>query len=68
MGGRSLINLAVNNPHGYIILKSIVASNVVKDVDMLFKLVDDVVEEVGEELDVQVVIENASTYKVFGKN
>ncbi|KAK0580958.1 hypothetical protein LWI29_008151 [Acer saccharum] len=40
IGGRQLINFLVNNLHVTIFLKSIDASNVVKDATILFKLLD----------------------------
>lgn len=65
--GRSLINFLVNNPEGTVFLKCVDASNEVKDADLLFKLLDEVVEEVGEEHVVQVVTDNASNYKKAGE-
>ncbi|KAK0605242.1 hypothetical protein LWI29_024514 [Acer saccharum] len=53
--GRQLINFLVNNPHGTVFLKSIDASDVVKDATLLFNLLDSVVEEIGEDYVVQVV-------------
>ncbi|XP_039117838.1 uncharacterized protein LOC120253587 [Dioscorea cayenensis subsp. rotundata] len=61
--GRSLINFLVNNPEGTVFLKSVDVSNKVKDGTFLFKLLDDVVEEIGEENVVQVITDNASAYK-----
>jgi len=67
MRGRQLINILVNNPHGTVFLRSIDVSDAVKDASMLFKLLDDVVEEVGEDNVVQVVTDNASNYKKAGE-
>ena len=39
----------------------------VKDANLLFKILDDLVEEVGQENVVQVVIDNASNYVKAGK-
>ncbi|KAK3188499.1 hypothetical protein Dsin_028060 [Dipteronia sinensis] len=64
--GRSLINFLVNNPKGTVFLKTIDASNMVKDADLIFHLID-VVEEVGEDIVVQVVTDNASAYKAAGR-
>ncbi|KAK2637874.1 hypothetical protein Ddye_025669 [Dipteronia dyeriana] len=62
--GRSLLNFLVNNPKGTVIFfKTIDASDMVKDVGLIFHLIDDVVEEVREDIVVQVVTDNASTYK-----
>ncbi|KAK2637668.1 hypothetical protein Ddye_025463 [Dipteronia dyeriana] len=65
--GRSLLNFLVNNPKGTMFLKSIDASDAVKDVELIFKLLDSVVEEVGEDIVVQVVTDNASAYKATGR-
>ncbi|XP_057779563.1 uncharacterized protein LOC130998147 [Salvia miltiorrhiza] len=67
MRGRSLINFLVNNPHGTVFLRSIDASDAVKDANLLFQLLDGIVEEIGEELVVHVVTDNASNYKAAGK-
>lgn len=64
--GRSLINFLVNNPYGTVFLKSVDASDAIKDANLLFKLLDDVVEEVGEDIVIQVVTDNASNYKAAG--
>lgn len=42
-------------------------SEVIKDANFLFKILDDMVEEVGEENVVQVVTDNASNYVKAGK-
>ncbi|XP_031111994.1 uncharacterized protein LOC116015966 [Ipomoea triloba] len=63
---RSLINFLVNNPSGKIFLKCVDASEHVKDAKLLFQLLDEVVEEVGEELVVQVITNNASNYRATG--
>ncbi|XP_038680576.1 uncharacterized protein LOC119981502 isoform X1 [Tripterygium wilfordii] len=67
ISGRTLINFLVNNPNGTVFLRCVDASEHVKDADLLFKLLDGIVEEVGEELVVQVVTDNASNYKAVGK-
>ncbi|KAL5543424.1 hypothetical protein UlMin_007208 [Ulmus minor] len=64
---RSLINFLVNNPYGTVFLKCIDASEYIKDDDLLFKLLNDIVEEVREHLVVQVVTDNASAYKAAGE-
>ncbi|KAI9166178.1 hypothetical protein LWI28_027536 [Acer negundo] len=63
MRGRQLINFLVNNPKGTVFLKSVDASDAIKDARLLFNLLDSVVEKVGEDLVVQVVTDNASNYK-----
>ncbi|KAI9091599.1 hypothetical protein K1719_028042 [Acacia pycnantha] len=52
---------------GTMFLKSIDASHITKIADKIFKMVDEVVEEVGEENVVQVVTDNATNYKAVGK-
>lgn len=39
----------------------------VKDAQMLFRILDDIVDEVGEDFVVQVVTDNASNYKAIRK-
>ncbi|XP_031096593.1 uncharacterized protein LOC116000869 [Ipomoea triloba] len=63
---RSLINFLVNNPSGTVFLKYVDASEHVKDAKLLFRLLDKVVEKVGEELVVQVITDNASNYRATG--
>ncbi|GFP92431.1 hypothetical protein PHJA_001387300 [Phtheirospermum japonicum] len=50
-----------------VFLKSVDASDAIKDANLIFKLLDEVVEEVGEDIVVQVVTDNASNYKLAGK-
>jgi len=52
--GRTIINFLVSCPHGVYFVSSVDATNVVEDAPNLFKLLDKVVEEVGEENVVQV--------------
>ncbi|KAE8668729.1 3-hydroxyisobutyryl-CoA hydrolase 1-like [Hibiscus syriacus] len=56
------INFLVNSPKGSVFIKSIDASDIVKNTEQLFIMLDDVVEEVGEKNVVQVVTDNASAY------
>ncbi|CAL8990422.1 unnamed protein product [Prunus brigantina] len=60
---RVLINFLVNSPAGTWFLKSIDASNSIKNGTLLFKYLDDVVKEVGQEYVIQVITNNASNYK-----
>ncbi|RDX71444.1 hypothetical protein CR513_49209, partial [Mucuna pruriens] len=60
---RMIINFLVNNPKGTIFLKSIDASTILKTVEKTFEMMDGIVEEVGEDNVVQVVIDNAANYK-----
>ncbi|XP_038711767.1 uncharacterized protein LOC120005961 [Tripterygium wilfordii] len=68
ISGRTLINFLVNNPNGTVFLRCVDTSEHMKDADLLFKLLDGIVEEVGEELVVQVVTDNASNYKATERN
>lgn len=65
--GRTLINFLVSCPHGVYFVSSVDATNVVEDASNLFKLLDEVVEEIGEESVVQVITENTPSYKAAGK-
>ena len=63
---RSLTNLLMNSPSGIVFLKSINTSNVIKDAQKLFELLDSLVEENGEENVFQVVTDSASAYVAAG--
>ncbi|KAK1584274.1 hypothetical protein Q3G72_031480 [Acer saccharum] len=67
MRGRQLINFLVNNPYGTMFLKSVDVSDTINYATLLFNLLDRVVEEVGEDLVVQVVTDNASNCKKAGE-
>ncbi|KAL4574601.1 hypothetical protein LXL04_021435 [Taraxacum kok-saghyz] len=66
MRNRSLINFLVNNQHGTVFYKTVDASNCIKNAEKLFELLDGVVEEIGADLVIQVVTDNASAYKTAG--
>ncbi|RVW76443.1 hypothetical protein CK203_056860 [Vitis vinifera] len=59
---RCLINFLVNSPAGTWFMKSIDASDTIKNGELMFKYLDEVVEEIGEENVVQVITDNASNY------
>ncbi|XP_048447177.1 uncharacterized protein LOC125480394 [Pyrus x bretschneideri] len=63
---RCLINFLVNNPQGTWFLKSVDASASIKNRDLLYGHLDDVIQEIGEENVVQVISDNASNYKNVG--
>ncbi|CAD5181794.1 unnamed protein product [Musa acuminata subsp. malaccensis] len=65
--GKTIINFLVSCPRGTYFISSVDASDVVKDATCLFKLIDKVVEEVGERNVVQVITENTACYKAAGK-
>ncbi|CAN7050566.1 unnamed protein product, partial [Brassica rapa subsp. trilocularis] len=64
---KDIVNFLVNSPKGYVFIRSKEVSEVVKDATLLFKLLDDMVEEVGENNVVQVVTDNASNYVKAGR-
>jgi hypothetical protein len=64
---RTILNFLVNIPKGTVFLKSIDASDISKTVDKIFKLMDDIVEEVGEDNVIQIVTDNVANYKAAGE-
>lgn len=54
--GRSIINFLVNCPQGTIFLKSIDASDKIKDKDLIVEMVNEVIKDVGEENILQVYV------------
>jgi hypothetical protein len=64
---RTILNFLVNSPKGTVFLKSIDASDITKTADKVFKMMDEVVDEIGEENVVQVVTDNAANYKAAGE-
>lgn len=64
---RTILNFLVACPKGTIFLKSVDASDQVKDAQLLFHLLDEVVEEVGVQNVVQVITDNASNYVATGR-
>ncbi|KAL6499935.1 hypothetical protein OROGR_027845 [Orobanche gracilis] len=66
MRNRSLINFLVNQ-YGTVFLKTVDASDLIKDANQIFEMFDEIVEEVGEEHVIQVVTDNASAYKAAGR-
>ncbi|XP_076897798.1 uncharacterized protein LOC143551207 [Bidens hawaiensis] len=65
--GKDIINFMVNSPKGSVFVKSIDVSNVSKDSSVLSKILDAMVEEVGEDNVIQVVTDNALAYVEAGK-
>ncbi|WOK98166.1 hypothetical protein Cni_G06876 [Canna indica] len=60
---RSLCNFLVNSPNGTIFFTSLDTSDISKTADKVFVMLDDIMEQVGEENVVQVVTDNAANYK-----
>ena len=61
----SLISLFL--PQGTMFLRSVDASDKVKDATLLFELLDEIIQEVGEQNVVQVITDNASNYVLVEK-
>ncbi|XP_020082516.1 uncharacterized protein LOC109706122 [Ananas comosus] len=64
---RTLINFLVNSPMGTVFIESIDASNYSKTGEEMFKLLDKMVERIGEANVVQVVTDSASNNVLAGK-
>nr|GMC88551.1 Alanine--tRNA ligase [Ipomoea batatas] len=64
---RTLINILVSCPRGMYFVCSVDATDVVEDSTYLFKLLDGVVEDMGEENVVQVITQNTPSYQAAGK-
>ncbi|XP_010244177.1 PREDICTED: uncharacterized protein LOC104588069 [Nelumbo nucifera] len=65
--GQSLINILVNCPKGTWFLKSVDASESVEDANLLCKLLDELVDEVGEENVVQIITDSTTNFAKAGK-
>ena len=63
---KDIINFLVNSLKRSVFLRSIDASKFMKTTKALFKCLDDVVEEIGEQNVIQVVTDNASNYVTTG--
>ncbi|KAF7825683.1 zf-BED domain-containing protein/DUF659 domain-containing protein/Dimer_Tnp_hAT domain-containing protein [Senna tora] len=64
---RSIVNFLVNSPKGTVFLSSRDVSDVSKTAEKIFEMLDEIVEQVGEENVVQVITDNATNYKVAGQ-
>lgn len=64
---KDIINIMVNSPKGSIFVKSMDVSDVSKNANMLFDILDKMVDEVGEANVVQVITDNAAAYVKAGK-
>ncbi|KAI3818669.1 hypothetical protein L1987_12484 [Smallanthus sonchifolius] len=65
--GRCLINFLVNCPIGTIFLKSIDASEHVKNAQLIVEMINEVIEDVGEANILQFITDNGSNFKAAGK-
>lgn len=64
--GRNLMNFLVHSPYGTFFFKVHRCIKLVKNGDLLLKYLDDIIEYVGEVNTVQIITNNASTYKNVG--
>eukprot|EP00253_Pinus_taeda_P004871 PITA_04871 len=64
---RTLMNLLVSCPVGTMFLKSVDASHKVKIAQLICEMMEEVVQEVGEEHVVQIVTDNAANYMVASR-
>ncbi|XP_020248452.1 uncharacterized protein LOC109825945 isoform X2 [Asparagus officinalis] len=60
--GRSLISFVVDCPQGTVFLRSVDASDTVRDIDAIFFVVSKVIEEVGVQNVVQVITDDLTGY------
>ncbi|KAG6433661.1 hypothetical protein SASPL_105276 [Salvia splendens] len=65
--GRTLINILVSCPRGVYFVCSVDATGLVDDETYLYKLLDKVVEDMGEENVVQVITPSTPSYQAAGK-
>ena len=63
---RCFINFLVNSPSSTWFFKSIYVFDTIKNGELMFKHLDEVVEEIGEENVVQVITSNAFNYVNVG--
>ncbi|CAA0840621.1 hAT dimerisation domain-containing protein, partial [Striga hermonthica] len=64
---RALINFLVNSPAGTFFLKSVDVSDFIKNGELIFNYLDDIVNEIGEDNVIQVITDNASNFVKAGK-
>ncbi|KAM3299564.1 hypothetical protein ACQJBY_040854 [Aegilops geniculata] len=64
---RYICNFLVNSPKGTVFLASVDTSDISKTADKVFEMLDDIVEQVGEDNVVQIVTDNAANYKAAGE-
>ncbi|KAL6561169.1 hypothetical protein OROMI_016770 [Orobanche minor] len=59
---RALMNFLVNSPAGTFFIKSVDVSDSIKNGELIFKYLDEVIDEVGENNVIQIITDNASNY------
>ena len=63
----SIINFMVYSKGSTMFLKSVDVSNIIKDHKYIYKLLENVIKEVGVDNVIQIVIDNGSTFVETGK-
>jgi len=64
---KDIVNFRVNSPKDSVFIGSMDISEFVNDANLLYKVLDNIVEEVGKENVTQVATDNASNYVKAGK-
>ena len=64
---RTLINFLVSCPKLTMFLKSVNASDKIKSAQLICEMMEEIVQEVGEENVMQIVTDNAANYMVVGR-
>ncbi|KAH1203993.1 hypothetical protein GmHk_17G050062 [Glycine max] len=64
--GVTICNFFLNSSKGTVFLKYVYASDMCKTVDGIFKMIDDIVEEVGEENVVQMLEDFVNKLQIYG--
>jgi len=64
---RTLINFLVSCPKGTMFLKLVDASDKIKSAQLICEMMEEIVEEVGEQNIVQIVTDNAANYMAVGR-
>ncbi|KAL0916506.1 hypothetical protein M5K25_014025 [Dendrobium thyrsiflorum] len=67
VNGRTLLDTLVSCPRGTYYISCIDASDIIENVSSLFKFLDGVVQDLGEENVVQVITENTDCFRSAGK-
>ncbi|KAD6118798.1 hypothetical protein E3N88_10069 [Mikania micrantha] len=65
-GQKDIFNFLVNSPKGSVFVKSMDVSKITKDAHQLLAMLEEMVDEIGEENVVKVATDNASNYKLAG--
>ncbi|KAH6830022.1 hypothetical protein C2S53_001313 [Perilla frutescens var. hirtella] len=67
VANKKIVNFLINSPKGSVFLRSVDAFNITKDAYTLLRMLNDIIQEVGESNVIQVVTNNTSIYVKAGK-